>query len=61
MYEACVIVSFLGWEVQCENAIHPRRSGIVQKLFYPRLVHQVVIDVQDDGDLRVAPNVGDSL
>lgn len=59
-HELFVFVRFFGRQVEDEQAIHARAGGVGDEFLHAAAVEEVIIDVEDDGDFRVATDVSDS-
>ena len=60
-HERLVIFRFFRRQVERQEAVHAGAGGIVDELFQAVPVHQVEINVEDDGDLRLLADGGDGF
>jgi hypothetical protein len=56
---AIITRGFLGRQVEHEQTIHARNRSFIYKALQPKVMHQVEVEVKDDGDLRFLPDRSD--
>jgi len=60
-HEGLVVIGFLGRKIEDEETIDTGGGGVLDEPGEADAVEEVEVDVEDDGDLGVATDVGDGL
>jgi hypothetical protein len=61
LHDGLIVAGLFRRKVQDQETVHTRPGRIGDKLFQARLVNEVVINVEDNGEIAVAPDGSNRL